>query len=72
MGETKAAAATTNALDEALVDQKLHDLDEVILGDVIGAAHLRNGDEPIGMRREIEQEAQRVVGEEREAHGRWR
>ena len=61
--QTKPAPTPPNTLDQALLDRALDDFDQVALRDAVGAADLGQRDPAPAVCRQIEQNAQGVVGE---------
>ena len=62
------AAAPARVVEDAFPAEELHDLHQVMLGDAEGRRHLADRRALVGLRREIDEQPQAVVGEGREAH----
>ncbi len=69
-GEFDAAAAPAQIGQPSAAAEKVHHLDQVVLGDVVRRGDLGDGRAPVGVGGEVHQHAQAVVGEARKAHGR--
>ena len=67
-----APALAAHGVEPALLAEEVHDLDQVVLGDVERPGDLGDGRPPRRVGRKVDQHAQAVVGEGGEFHGRQR